>query len=128
MQNIKPYLSLSWRRKISSSMQHKYLKSSRSANKQLKLFTSTQHFSLRLQSAMQLSNCKNLVQGGSGSTQTCRNLEQRYTAVLLKILKMQIYLPTNCFNDYFEIILLESAFPSKSPVTPHCKKCVSAII
>lgn len=67
---------------------------------------------------MQLPDCKNLVQGGvrehtnvqeSGakiSSSTSQNIEK---ADLL----------ANCFNDYFEIITLDSAFLFKRPVTSH---------
>lgn len=106
---------------------HKYLKSSRSFNKKLKLFTGTQHFSLRLQSAMQLSDCKNLVLGG---VREHTNVQESRAKIYISTSQNSenADLLAKIFNDHFEIIILDSAFPSKRPVTSHCKKCISPII
>lgn len=76
---------------------------------------------------MQLSERKNLVQGGVREHTNVQEPGAKiYSSTSQNIENADLL--ANCFNDYFEVITLDSAFPSKRPVTSHCKKCTSAII
>lgn len=76
---------------------------------------------------MQLSDCKNLVQGRVREhTDVQESGAKIYSSTFPNIENADLL--ANCFNDYIEIIILDSAFPSKRPTTSHCKKCTSAII
>lgn len=60
---------------------------------------------------MQLSDCKNLVQGGVREHTNVQESEAQIHSSTSQNIENADLL-ANCFNDYFEIIILDSAFPS----------------